>query len=140
MTTAGLALLDSLAGDFRTAYLSYDALQAQLDRWVAAFPALARLVRIGTTAEGRALHVLVIGVDPQRRRPSVWVDANMHAGEVSGSCVALAIAEALLALHTGEPNIAFAPLPQHLRARLADSLFYLIALHGWSGSGDRRRE
>ena len=122
-TTAALALLDSLSAGFRTRYLRYDALQAQLDAWVSAFPQLARLERIGTTPEGRALHVLVIGVEPERRRPSVWVDGNMHATEVCGSSVALAIAEDVLRIHLGGDARG---LPAPAAARVREVLFHVL--------------
>jgi len=122
-TTAALALLDSLSAGFRTHYLRYDALQAQLDAWVSAFPQLARLERIGTTPEGRALHVLVIGVEPERRRPSVWVDGNMHATEVCGSSVALAIAEDVLRIHLGGDARG---LPAPAAARVREVLFHVL--------------
>lgn len=118
--------LASLSLGFRERFLTHDEITAQLEQWSDAFPEFVRTESIGTTPEGRNVWMLIVGKEPERARPAVWVDANMHAGEVSGSCVALAIAEALLALHTGEPNIAFAPLPQHMRARLADSLFYIV--------------
>ena len=34
-----------------------------------------------------------IGPDLDRTRPAVWVDGNVHAAELVGSSVALAIAE-----------------------------------------------
>jgi len=43
--------------------------------------------------------VLVIGEEPDRTRPTAWIDGNMHAGELAGSAVVLAIAEDLINLH-----------------------------------------
>ena len=45
--------------------------------------------------------LLTLGPDPDRARPSAWVDGNMHASELAGSSVALSIAEDVLRLHLG---------------------------------------
>src|SRR5262245_33256851 len=89
------------AGAFRDRYLSYDALTNQLRSWAEAYPDVVQLESIGTTPEGRNLWVLVVGADRDRVRPGVWVDGNMHAIELCGSSVALAIAEDAIAIHRG---------------------------------------
>jgi Zinc carboxypeptidase len=98
-----MSSLDSLSLGFRSKYLDQAALTAQLQAWHAAYPDLTRLTAIGTTPEGRTLWVLTIGRDPDRVRPTAWVDGNMHASELAGQSVALAIAEDFLALHV-EPD------------------------------------
>ncbi|MBK9037479.1 MAG: hypothetical protein IPL61_40585 [Myxococcales bacterium] len=104
-----MSTLASLATSFRTAYLDHATIAAQLAAWHAAFPDLTRLTTIGTTPEGRALTVLTIGVDPDRARPTAWVDGNMHAAELAGSSVALAIAEDFLAAHVEPDRLAWSP-------------------------------
>jgi hypothetical protein len=108
---------------FRSSYLDYAQLTRQLQAWASAYPAIARLSSIGTTPEGRSQWLLTIGPDPDRLRPAVWVDGNLHAIEVAGSSVALAIAEDMLQLHlTGN-------LPGLSRAvcqRLQGVLFYIV--------------
>lgn len=130
--------------DFRTGYLGYDALTAQLRRWAAAHPDVVRLASIGASAEGRELWLLTLGKEPDRTRPAVWVDANMHASELAGSSVVLAIAQDLIELHTdsvreGSP---IAALPEHQRALLRDGLFYLLPRMSPDGAeavlGDQR--
>lgn len=98
-----MSKLDDLAGGFRSNYLDHAAITAQLTRWCEAFPALTRLTSIGRTPEGRDLWLLTVGADPDRVRPTIWVDGNMHASELAGSSVALAIAEDFLAVHV-EPE------------------------------------
>ena len=49
--------------------------------------------------------------------PAVWVDGNMHAAELCGSSVSLAIAEDILRLHL-EPDAVVHNLP----GRVADTL------------------
>ena len=61
-----------------------------------AYPDLVRLTSLATTPEGREVWLLTIGTEPDRIRPAVWVDGNMHAAELAGSSVALAIAEDVL--------------------------------------------
>jgi hypothetical protein len=107
----------ALARPFRQRFLSYQELTEQLEAWARAFPECVRLESIGTTVEGRALHLLTIGRDPDRDRPSVWVDANMHATELSGSSVALAIAEDFIRIHA-EPDFDAQALPPHVREHL----------------------
>jgi len=85
--------LAELDRGFRKSYLDYETLTAQLRDWANAFPNVVRLSSLGTTPEGRELWLLTIGPEPDRARPSVWVDGNMHASELAGSSVSLAIAE-----------------------------------------------
>lgn len=102
--------LDALYRGFRDTYLDHDALTGQLRAWADAFPTLGRLTSLCTTPEGRDQWLLTIGPEPDRVRPAVWVDGNMHAGELCGSSVALQIAEDALRVHLGLP----CPLAPHL--------------------------
>jgi hypothetical protein len=124
-SSADAQRLEALSKGFRGNYLTHDTITAQLRAWADAFPRLARVKSIGTTLEGREIQLLVIGPDPDRTRPSVWVDGNMHAQEVCGSSVALAIAEDVLRLHL-DPNATLHGLPQHVCERLRDVLFYVL--------------
>lgn len=113
---AAAARLRALSTGFRERYLRHDEIEAQLRAWAEAFPELARLSSIGRSGEGRELWLLTLGPRPDETRPSVWVDGNMHAGELSGSSVALAIAEDVLSLHLGAaPDHGPHALPAHLR-------------------------
>ncbi len=118
-----MADLDALYRGFRERYLDHDALEDQLRAWANALPDLVRLESIGRTPEGRDLWVLTLGPDPDRARPALWVDGNMHAVELCGSSVVLAFAEQILRLHlhgdTGDLPASLAPI-------LSETLVYAM--------------
>ena len=111
---------------FRNKYLDYAELTAQLAAWSTRYPDLVQVTSIGKSAEGRDIPLLVIGHDPDSARPAIWVDGNMHASEVCGSSVALAIAEDVLALHEGADTAGGKPFPSHMAETLRNSLFYIV--------------
>jgi hypothetical protein len=115
--------LSDLSLGFRAAYLDYERLTAQLRTWAEAFPHLTRLQSLAKTPEGRDVWLIAIGRDPDRIRPAAWADGNVHAGELAGSSVALALAEDALRLHV-EPDAV--DLPEPIAARLRDILFYIV--------------
>src|SRR5688572_20076216 len=119
------ALVERLSRGFRKRYLGYDEIVEQLRAWEREAPDVVELRSIGQSREGRELWVVVIGREPRRVRPSVWVDGNMHAGELCGSSVALAIAEDMPALHLS-PDEALHGLPAHVRQTLRDVPFYVM--------------
>ena len=127
MPTTPSATLDSLSLGFRDRFLSYDELTRQVEAWAGAFPDVCRLTTIGKTPEGRQLWLLTLGPDPDRVRPSAWVDGNMHASELCGSSVALAIAEDILRLHLRRDGEKSGPeLSTTVEARLRDVRFYVL--------------
>ena len=101
MTDSAMKRLEAVSLGFRERPLLYDELTRQLRSWAEAFPDLCRVDSIGRTPEGRDLLLLTLGPDPDRVRPSAWIDGNMHASELAGSSVALAVAEDVLRLHLG---------------------------------------
>ncbi len=119
-----ISKIDALSRGFRARYLRHADLEAQMRAWCDAFPHLARMRSIGRSLEGRELWVLTVGPDPDRRRPSVFIDANMHASELSGSSVALAIAEDVLKVHAGGDDLHGLSAP--VRERLRDVLVHVL--------------
>ncbi len=118
--------LASLSLGFRSRYLTYEELTRQVHAWAEAFPEFVQLRSLGTTDEGRCLWHLTLGRDPARIRPAAWVDGNMHACEVTGSSVALAIAEEVIKLHVEGRGPAI-DLPPHVADLLRqDVLFYIL--------------
>jgi hypothetical protein len=118
-----MTTVSALSRGFRSNYLDYATLTAQLRAWADAFPSLCKLLSIGKSAEGRDLWVLVVGRDPDRARPAMWIDGNMHAMELTGSSCALAFAEDLLRLHVEGASLGLSPPVQ---AALAESLVYVM--------------
>lgn len=91
--------------------------------WAERWPDIVRLESVAKTPEGRDVWLLTIGPEPDRTRPAVWVDGNMHATEVCGSSVALAIAEDVIRLHLGETTHGLAPA---MVETLREVLFYVM--------------
>lgn len=82
-------------------YLNHDALSSILQELSSKHPDVVHLRSLCTTPEGRPLWLVTVGPEPERARPSVWVDANMHAMELSGTNVCVELIHRLVALHTG---------------------------------------
>lgn len=120
------ARLDAVSRGFRSKYLRYEELAAQLAAWAEAFPEVVRLTSLARTAEGREVWMLTIGRDPDRVRPAAWVDGNMHASELAGSSAALGIAEDAIHL-MADADARLRDLPAHLVALLReDVLFHVV--------------
>src|SRR5438046_4451222 len=111
---------------FRQKYLQYAELTAAIAAWSKQHPEILRVTSIGKSAEGRDIPLLTIGRNPDEARPAIWVDGNMHASEVCGSSVALAIAEDVLNLHRGEKTAMSSSLPPHMADAVKDALFYIV--------------
>jgi hypothetical protein len=111
---------------FRQKYLDYAEITDQLATWSKQHPDIARVSSIGKSAGGRDIPLLTVGREPDEARPAVWIDANMHASELCGSSVALAIAEDILALHQGSREVGGKPFPAHMADTVRDSLFYVV--------------
>ncbi len=125
MSKPELKTLDAASRGFRARYLSHDELSDQLRVWAESFPDIVRVTPIGKTDEGRSIELVTIGPDPDRVRPAVWVDGNMHASELCGSSVALGIAEDMIRMHL-DPDHVPSDVPDAAAARLRDVLFYVL--------------
>ena len=108
---------------FRAKYLDYEELNKQLRTWADEHRGLVRLSSLGKSAEGRDIPVVTIGRDPDQARPAIWIDGNMHASELCGSSVALAIAEDVIGIHEGRDPRG---LPKHLNDILREAIFYIV--------------
>ena len=83
-------------------YYRYDDLTEILNGLVSAHPRLATIESIGKSYEGRDIWVVTLtnqDTGPASEKPAFWVDANIHATEVSGSSAALYLINLLLATY-----------------------------------------
>ncbi len=88
-------------------YLKYDEMTAQLKSWAAEYPHLCRLEEIGRSSEGRPIWAVTLtnfetGLD--RDRPGYLIDANTHAGEVTGGAAAMYSVWYLLTQYGTDPT------------------------------------
>ena len=80
-------------------YFSYEEIVSFLNSLEQWFPDLIEIRTIGKTYEGKKILLAVLTnkkTGSALDKPGYWIDANTHAGEVTGSAVALYIAHYLL--------------------------------------------
>ena len=80
----------------------YDELIEALDSLAALRPDLVTLESIGKSYEGREIRLATVTnsqTGPHHEKPAVWVDANIHSTEVTGSTAALHLLHRLVTGH-----------------------------------------
>lgn len=73
-------------------YLKYDEMTALLKELVQRYPTLCKLEEIGRSAQGRVVWGVTLtnqATGPDSEKPGYLIDANTHAGEVTGGAAAL---------------------------------------------------
>ncbi len=78
--------------DFTFEYYDHSAIKDCLDQIASKHPELVRIEHIGSTHEGREIWCAVVtnfDTGAELDKPAYYLDANIHAGEVTGSTVAL---------------------------------------------------
>ncbi|MFN5515896.1 MAG: M14 family metallopeptidase [Cyanobacteriota bacterium] len=96
-----------LAFDF-SRYLTYSEISEFLDAHLKAYPHLLERRVIGQSYEGRDIWVMAVtnqATGAALKKPGYWVDANTHAGEVTGSAVALYLLHKLATQYGADPQI-----------------------------------
>lgn len=89
-------------------YLRYDEMTALLRAFGAAYPSLCQLAEIGRSAEGRSVWAVTLtnqATGPDGDKPGYLIDANTHAGEVTGGAAAIYSIHWLLT-HYGKDPVA----------------------------------
>ncbi len=109
-----------------TRYPRFAELTETLQRWAARWPRWCRLESLGQRPEGRALWLMTVGDrvqgDPDER-PALWIDGNIHAGEVIGSVVCLKTIHSLVT--RAEAAAAAGPADGAEPSLLATNTFYV---------------
>lgn len=73
-------------------FYRYDDLTRLLNAYATEYPALVSVASIGKSYEGRDIWLVTVtntATGPAEEKPALWVDANIHASEVSPSSAAL---------------------------------------------------
>src|SRR5438477_8716776 len=73
-------------------YYKYDEIRDFLDDVAREYPKLVSVSSIGKSYEGRDIILATLTnreTGPATEKPAYWIDANTHAGEVTGGAVAL---------------------------------------------------
>ena len=90
-------------------FLRFNELTDWLRQTVAAHPGIATLEQYGTSHEGRALWLVTItdsSTGTHDTKPAMWVDANIHSVEVTGSVAALHLIDRLVnGFAAGDPTV-----------------------------------
>lgn len=88
--------------DWRPAYLNHEEMTWLLHDWAQRFGDLLAIESIGTSPEGRDIWLATVHdtrCSPAAEAPGLWVDANIHATEVTASAAALELIWALISPH-----------------------------------------
>jgi murein tripeptide amidase MpaA len=100
-------------------YFTNDELETIYQGWATQYPDLIRLTTIGESYEKRPIWLLTLtnrATGSDLEKPAVWIDANIHATEITGTTTALKIAHTLLEGYGKEAQIT----------RLLDQAVYYI--------------
>ncbi|MGI6344784.1 MAG: M14 family metallopeptidase [Bacillota bacterium] len=91
-------------------YYTYAEYVELLNQWHAAYPEMTRVYSIGKTYEGREMWLIEItnhATGCADDKPGYYIDGNFHAGEVTGSAVALYTANYLLENYGKKDDVTY---------------------------------
>ena len=89
-------------------YFTYQELTSALQTLADKHADQAELISLGVSPQGRHIWLMEISDDSERKaedKPAYYIDANHHAGEVTGSMVALHTIDYLLS-NQEKPEVA----------------------------------
>src|SRR6266498_3838757 len=75
-------------------YYNNAELETVLEAWAEDFPGLVGRHVIGTSHEGRPIWLLAVtnyASGPDKEKPAIWLDGNIHATELAGTTTVLLI-------------------------------------------------
>ncbi|HAC64101.1 MAG TPA: carboxypeptidase [Cyanothece sp. UBA12306] len=90
-------------------YYTYTELVDYLNQMASRYPQLVQLKTIGQSYAGRDIWLMILTNQNTRNyleKPGYWIDANTHAGEVTGSAVACYIIDQLLNQYGNDATIS----------------------------------
>ena len=91
-----------------TRYLRPHEVEATLQAFAATHPQLCTIRSIGQSHEGRSIWCATItnqATGPDMEKPAFWLDANIHATEVTGCMGALHVIQSLLRRYGNDPRV-----------------------------------
>ena len=89
-------------------YYLYDELTAYLRQYVETYPELMALKSVGKSFEGRDVWAATLtnsATGSADNKPAMYVDGNIHAGEVTGSVACLYLIDHLLTQYGVDPAV-----------------------------------
>ena len=89
-------------------FVKFPELTEILQRWAAEHPNLFRLSSIGKSYEDRDIWLCTVTnheTADAAERPAIWIDANIHATELTGSTAALYLVHKLLAEYGSDETV-----------------------------------
>ena len=92
-------------------FYTYAALDETLEAWASEFPRLLQLGSIGQSYEGREIPIASVTnleTGPAEEKPAVFVHAQIHAMEFTGTTAALHLLDRLLHGHGSDERITHA--------------------------------
>lgn len=101
-------------------YLTNEELEQTLHAWTAQYPRLAHLHEMGRSYEDRSIWLLTLTnqeTGAALDKPALWIDANIHATEITGTSTAMRVAQRLLEGYAQDAQIT----------RLLDTCTFYIA-------------
>jgi murein tripeptide amidase MpaA len=108
-------------------YFSNNELESVLQAWAQSHPNLVTLTTLGHSHENRPIWLLTLTnqeTGSAEEKPALWVDANLHATELTGTTAALYFANTLL---SGYTEGADAEASAEQAKRLLDTCTFYIA-------------
>jgi murein tripeptide amidase MpaA len=101
-------------------YFTNEEIAHLITEWTATFPDLIQVSSIGSSHEGRPIHLFIItnrntGTDAEK--PAIWIDGNIHATEITGTTSTLYIAYHLLSGYGADDQIT---------RQLDQSVYYIV--------------
>ncbi|MBA2312469.1 MAG: carboxypeptidase [Actinobacteria bacterium] len=89
-------------------FFNYTELTSILEGWASSHAGLFQLSSIGKSHESREIWLCTVtnlSTGPDTEKPALWLDANIHASEVTGCTAALHLVDKLLRQHGADTKV-----------------------------------